>query len=44
MMVAVDAAHQLGAKGETAEVCLMGETGHFRPEWVFGQDAYPPRL
>ncbi len=43
-MFAVDAAQQLGEKGETAEVCLMGENGHFRREWTFGQDAYPPRL
>jgi len=44
MMFAVDAAQQLGEKGENAEVCLMGENGHFRREWTFGQDAYPPRL
>jgi Uncharacterized protein conserved in bacteria (DUF2188) len=44
MMFAVDAAQQLGEQGEAAEVCLMGENGHFRPEWTFGQDTYPPRL
>ena len=44
MMFAVDAAQQLGEKGEATEVCLMGENGHFLPEWTFGQDAYPPRL
>ena len=44
MMFAVDAAQQLGQKGDAAQVCLMGENGHFRPEWTFGQDAYPPRL
>ena len=38
------AAQQLGKHGEAAEVCLMGENGHFRPEWTFGHDAYPPRL
>jgi len=44
MLFAVDAAHKLGSKGEVAEVCLMGENGHFRPEWVYGRDAYPPHL
>ncbi|HEY0568266.1 MAG TPA: DUF2188 domain-containing protein [Xanthobacteraceae bacterium] len=44
MLFAIDAAQKLGEYGETAEVCLMGENGHFRPEWVYGKDAYPPRL
>lgn len=44
MLFAVDAAQKLGEKGETAEVCLVGENGHFRPEWTFGRDSYPPRL
>lgn len=44
IMFAVDAAQQLGEKGEATEVCLMGENGHFRPEWTFGRDSYPPRL
>lgn len=44
VMFAVDAAQQLGEKGEATEVCLMGENGHFRPEWTFGRDSYPPRL
>ena len=37
MLFAVDAARKLGQKGEDAEVCVMGENGHFRPEWVYGQ-------
>lgn len=44
MLFAVDAAQKLGEFGENAEVCLMGENGHFRPEWTFGRDAYPPHL
>ncbi len=44
MLFAVDAAQKLGEQGENAEVCLMGENGHFRPEWTYGRDAYPPRL
>lgn len=44
MLFAVDAAQKLGEKGETAEVCVMGENGHFRPEWAFGKDSYPPSL
>lgn len=44
LLFAVDAAQKLGEHGENAEVCLMGENGHFRPEWTFGRDAYPPRL
>ncbi|MBN8936302.1 MAG: DUF2188 domain-containing protein [Rhizobiales bacterium] len=42
MIFAVDAARKLGAYGESAEVCLMGENGHFRPEWVSGRDTVPP--
>ena len=30
--------------GENAEVVLMGENNHVRPEWVYGRDPYPPRL
>jgi len=44
MMFAIDAAQKLGEHGEPAEVCLMGENGHFRPEWIYGRDAYPPSL
>jgi hypothetical protein len=44
LMFAVDAAQRLGEKGENAEVCLLGENGHFHPEWTFGRDSYPPRL
>ena len=43
MLFAVDAAQKLGEQGENAEVCVMGENGHFRPEWAFGRDSYPPR-
>jgi Uncharacterized protein conserved in bacteria (DUF2188) len=31
MLFAVDAAKKLGA---SAEVCLMGENGHFHAEWM----------
>jgi hypothetical protein len=41
MIFAVDAARKLGAYGESAEVCLMGENGHFRSEWVSGRDTTP---
>jgi hypothetical protein len=44
MLFAIDAAQKLGEHGENAEVCLMGENGHFRPEWIYGKDAYPPRI
>lgn len=45
MLFAVDAAQRLGEeRGENAEVCLLGENGHFHPEWSFGRDRYPPRL
>ena len=44
MLFAVDAAQKLGEHGENAEVCVMGENGHFRPEWSYGRDTYPPRL
>ena len=44
MLFAVDAAHKLGETGAATQVCVMGENGHFRPEWTYGQDAYPPHL
>jgi hypothetical protein len=44
MLFAIDAAQKLGEQGDTAEVCLMGENGHFRSEWTYGRDPYPPRL
>lgn len=33
MIFAIDAAKALGARGEDAEVCLMGENGHFHSQW-----------
>jgi hypothetical protein len=44
MLFAIEAAQQLGEHGRTADVCLMGENGHFLPTWTYGRDAYPPRL
>jgi hypothetical protein len=41
MVFAIDAAKNLGAYGENAEVCLMGENGHFHAEWVAGRDHAP---
>jgi hypothetical protein len=39
-----DAAQKLGEQGESTQVCIMmGEQGHFRPEWTYGKDPYPPR-
>ena len=40
---AIDAARKLGDYGESAEVCLMGENGHFHSEWVAGRDSQPSR-
>src|SRR5215203_6068301 len=37
MLFAIDAAQKLGAYGESAEVCLMGENGHFHTEWTSGR-------
>jgi hypothetical protein len=44
MLFAIEAAQKLGEHGENAQVCLMGENGHFRPEWTYGQDTYPPTI
>ncbi len=44
MRFAIEAAHKLGAHGDNAEVCLVGINGNFRPEWTYGQSAYPPRI
>jgi hypothetical protein len=43
LIFAIDAAQKLGAYGENAEVCLMGENGRFWPEWVAGHDRHQPR-
>ena len=43
MVFAIDAAQKLGAYGESAEVCLMGENGHFHAEWVAGATIMPNR-
>ncbi len=37
MLFAVDAARKLGDAGRRTQVCLMGEGGHFSPEWTYGQ-------
>lgn len=44
MLFAIDAAQKLGEQGEPAQVCLMGENGHSRPEWTYGESPYPPRI
>jgi len=44
MMFAIDAARKLGSRGDSAEVCLMGENGRFRTEWSSGYDANSSRL
>lgn len=44
MLFAIDAAQKLGETGEEADVVLVGENDHVRPEWVYGRDPYPPRL
>jgi hypothetical protein len=43
MLFAIDAAQKLGQYGDHAEVVLMGEDGHFHPEWTYGRDPYPSR-
>jgi hypothetical protein len=41
MLFAVDAARKLGEYGESAEVCLMGENGHFHREWSLASETPP---
>jgi hypothetical protein len=43
MIFAIEAAEKLEAHGETAEVCLMGDDGHFHPEWTARRDDSAPR-
>ena len=43
MLFAIDAAKKLDSYGENAEVCLMGENGHFHTEWVAGNGKEPQR-
>jgi hypothetical protein len=38
-LFAIDAAQKLESYGKAAEVCLMGENGHYHAEWVSGQGA-----
>lgn len=40
---AIDAAQKLGDRGESTEVCLMGENGHFHSEWLSGRDGHCAR-
>jgi hypothetical protein len=40
MVFAIDAAQKLGSYGQSAEVCLMGENGHFHTEWTYGGDRH----
>ncbi len=40
--VAVDAAHKVGEKGSDAQVLVQGENNHWRTEWTYGNDPYPP--
>jgi hypothetical protein len=40
MVFAIEAAQKLETYGEIAEVCLMGDDGHFRPEWAAGRDPH----
>jgi len=44
MLFAVDAAQKLGARGDHAEVCLMGPNGRFHPEWATNRETTPPRI
>ena len=43
MVFAIEAAQKLETYGEIAEVCLMGDDGHFRPEWVAGREPHPAK-
>jgi len=38
-LFAIEAAKRLGARGHSTQVCLMGEGGHFHPEWTYRPDA-----
>ena len=43
MIFAIDAAQKLRAYGETVEVCLRGDDGHYHPEWTAHRQAPEPR-
>jgi hypothetical protein len=40
MVFAIEAAQKLETYGEIAEVCLMGENGHFHTEWTSAKDRH----
>ena len=40
MLFAIDAAQKLGEHGEGAEVVLMGENDHARPEWAANRHCF----
>jgi hypothetical protein len=44
MLFAVDAAKKLGSYGESVEVCLMGENGHFHAEWMSAPQRQPEHV
>jgi hypothetical protein len=42
MLFAIDAAHNLGERGEDTQVLLMDENGNPLAAWTHGKDSYPP--
>lgn len=35
VLFAIDAARKLGDLGQATQVCVLGESGHFHPEWTY---------
>ncbi len=44
LLFAIDAAHNLGDKGELTRVLSRDESGEATPVWTYGHDHYPSGL
>ncbi|MGE3149349.1 MAG: hypothetical protein AB7K04_09800 [Pseudorhodoplanes sp.] len=41
VLFAVEAARKIGQQGARSAVGILGENGHFLPEWTYGEEMRP---